>query len=77
MNNNQTPFKLEEIEMMDKIGHFKNEWRGRYVSIYQHPHHPESVITIGRPFDGGLPICTVEDKSAFKGYIGYFNKIMR
>lgn len=74
---NNTPFTEDEIRAMERIGFFKNNWRQRRVSIYQHPNYPDQVVAMGEPFDGSAPICTVEDKAAYKQYIGSFNKVVR
>lgn len=46
----------------DYIGRFVNKWRGRTVAIYEHTKDPESVITVGRPFDGSDPVICAELK---------------
>jgi len=74
--NNNTPYTIEQIEAMEIIGAFKNNWRQRNVRIYQHPDYPDSVVTLGRPFDGSSEICTVEDKKNFQRFIGFFNKVV-
>jgi hypothetical protein len=60
-----------------KIGWFRNEWRQRDVTIYDHPTDPALVVTCGEPHAGlasDQPVWTVEPRERFAKYIGKFDQ---
>ena len=65
----------EKVEKLELIGKLKNNWRQRYVNIYQHPYQIDKVISVGHPFDGLKPIICVENKTAFLHAISIFPNI--
>ena len=73
--NNSVTGKKEEVEVTEKIGHLKNNWRRREVGIWEHPTNPDWVVTIGKGFDGGSDAFCIEKKEEWKGNIGNFRGI--
>lgn len=60
------------------IGAFRNDWRRRHVTIYDHPTHRHHVITRGRSFDQPAPdVWTVEPRADYAQYIGTLDKVYR
>jgi len=63
---NQTSFpnieKTLEEKKLTKIKQGKNNWRGRYIVLYEHPYDPAKVISDGITFDGTMRVISEEDK---------------
>jgi len=61
------------------IGKFRNNWRGRIVSIFEDTERPDMVYTEGHPLDPRLDtpavVETHEPRVNYVTYIGSFNKI--
>ena len=68
------------IEIGEKIGHVKNNWRLRNVSIYEIIGDPENVCTVAAGFtcgrDTGSDCIAVEPRADWQRYIGTFNGII-
>jgi hypothetical protein len=60
LSKNSTPFTLAEIENWPLLLTVKNNWRQRLVTVYSHPTDANSVVTVGKPFDGSGPIICIE-----------------
>ena len=56
---NNTDRSLNEIEALPKVGHIRNNWREREVSLHASP-QPDLLYMIGRSFDGCEVIVTLE-----------------
>ena len=57
---NSTAWTEEQIKEFPLLGTFKNNWRRRTVSVYEHPDQPTRVVTVGRgqgPYDDTV-ICS-------------------
>lgn len=68
---NNTPFTRQEIEQFVYLGFTKNNWRGRNVSLYQHPTEPDLLVSVGTTYDQRMTVLAVEPKSSFKIALGY------
>lgn len=47
------------------LGSFNNNWRGRFVRVYQHPTNPDLVISWGRAFDTGEDVIVEESRERY------------
>ncbi len=65
----------EILEVGDSIGHVKNNWRKRHVSIFAHPTDAMKVITVGKGFNDGSDANCVENLDDWKNEIGKFNTV--
>lgn len=71
---NNTPFTWDEIASMPVIGTTVNNWRGRHITLRQHPHWPDSVVSVGVTFDGAMTVAAVEEKSDWAVALEYASR---
>jgi hypothetical protein len=53
------------------IGRLKNKWRARDVEVYA-TNYPDTVYTVGKPFDGSEDVCCFEPRSQWYRMINCF-----
>ncbi len=69
------PWSLDVIRTFPRYGGFRNEWRGRYVDVYQIPpdkieeRMKEHVVSVGASFDGKTVTIALEPFSDYKSRI--------
>lgn len=63
---NTTQYTLEQIKKLPVLKTFKNDWRQRYVTVYQHPDNNNMVISVGIPFNGGGATICEETKENYQ-----------
>lgn len=59
---NNTHYNIKTIKEFKKLAHCTNNWRKRYIDLYQHPTKPYSVISIGYSFDNKTIVIAEELK---------------
>jgi hypothetical protein len=62
---NVTKYTKEQIQKFPILKTFQNNWRQRYVTVYQHPDDNNMVISVGIPFNGGGATICEETKEAY------------
>lgn len=45
------------VSGLQKLGEFRNLWRGRVVTLYVHPSNPTLVVSVGVPATGEPVVC--------------------
>lgn len=63
---NRTEFTVDQIRGFKFIHAFTNNWRQRFVEIYQHPTNEERVLTIGSNLDKSAQIVCEEHHDDYK-----------
>ena len=58
-------FTLKDRSTLTFRGKFRNNWRQRWVEVYDHPTNPDKVVAFGLPFDGRKEVICVEDRSEY------------
>lgn len=72
---NNTIWTLEQVKAMKKIGVCRNEWRQKYVTIYELPPHTpptNDVVSIGETFDGKRIVVCRESRDGHRNAIADF-----
>lgn len=59
---NNTGYTPEQIDEMPVLLTLRNNWRQRTVVVHPHPIKPESLITVGVPFQGGEAVICEESR---------------
>ena len=68
---NNTIFTLEEIQTFPLLGITINNWRGRRISLYQHPTMTDYVVSVGTTFYRSLQVIATETKSGWATALDY------
>jgi hypothetical protein len=69
------PWSLEVIKTFPRYGGFRNEWRQRYVDVYQIPtdkvedRMKACVVSVGTSFDNSTVTIALEHVSAYESRI--------
>lgn len=62
------------MKLAQPIGYLKNNWRGRFVSVYE-TDDPGIVRTVGMPLAGGDPIETREPRKDWERVIAIYPRV--
>jgi hypothetical protein len=68
---NRTIYTLEEIAKFPVLATTTSNWRQRNITLYQHPIHADSVISVGITFDGTLTVVAEELKDQWATALDY------
>lgn len=63
---NNTQWTVDEIRGFKFIHAFTNNWRQRFIEIYQHPTAENRVLTIGSNLDKSAQIVCDEHRDDYK-----------
>lgn len=63
---NTTPYSLKKIQTFQHLFNVRNNWRRRFVQVYQDPSDESMLITVGKPFNQGKPIICREHKDGYR-----------
>lgn len=68
---NNTQFTLEQVERFKRIGETINKWRGRRITLYEHPEFPDHVISDGITFDNSMRVICQEPRTDWTTALDY------
>ena len=68
---NNTQFSEDQIKLLPLIGKTVNKWRGRNITLLQHPSREDYVVSVGITFDGSRIIICEEPKSDWAVALDY------
>ena len=68
---NNTLYPLDAIEQLVVLGTTVSKWRGRTVTLYQHPANEDGVISVGVTFDKKLTVIADEPKTGWVTALDY------
>lgn len=60
---NNTSFSLDQIWEMKVIGQTSSSWRGRIITLHQHPSQADRVVSVGTTFDSKMVVVADEPKT--------------
>ena len=68
---NHTTFTMKEIVELQALGTTVSKWRGRDITLLQHPTDADSVVSVGVTFDHTSIIISVESKNEWATALDY------
>lgn len=66
----QTKINYTKLKL---LGTFRNNWRERNVSLYEHPTDPESIVSVGVGFHDGKETVCEELRIAYMSQLEHNN----
>jgi YD repeat-containing protein len=68
---NRTNLTSGEVICLPVIGCTVSKWRGRLVTLREHPTDPSRVISEGVTFDGSMKVIADEERSQWATALDY------
>jgi len=68
---NNTQFTLEQIQQFPVLGTTVNKWRERNITLHQHPHDENMVVSVGVTFDRNMTVISEETKQDWVTALDY------
>ena len=74
ITHNNTTFTEADIEAMPVLGSTVSKWRQRNITLRQHPHWADHVVSVGITFNGGLCVISAESKLDWRVALEYASR---
>lgn len=68
---NNTAFTTAELAALTVIGTTINHWRGRNITLYNHPTDPARVVSVGVTFNGDTTVVCDDARDDWATAIAY------